>query len=227
MRPSSYPRMLAPLPVWMRPRIGRLQHHHPRPLRVPAGYLRTSAPVPAPRSLSSHRPFSKAGLERTIYSVVSQRYPALEYIVQDGGSSDETADVLRQFAPFLTRWASDVDSGQADAINRGFESTTGSIMAWLNSDDLFLPGSMPYVARYFVEHPEVDVVYGHRLLIDESDAGIGAWILPPHNDLALAFEDYIPQETLFWRRAYLGRSRRACRQRLWVCARLGLATPIS
>lgn len=201
MRPSSYPRMLAPLPVWMRPRIGRLQHHHPRPLRVPAGYLRTSAPVPAP-TISLVTPSFQQGrfLERTIYSVVSQRYPALEYIVQDGGSSDETADVLRQFAPFLTRWASDVDSGQADAINRGFESTTGSIMAWLNSDDLFLPGSMPYVARYFVEHPEVDVVYGHRLLIDESDARIGAWILPPHNDLALAFEDYIPQETLFWRR---------------------------
>jgi glycosyltransferase involved in cell wall biosynthesis len=193
--------MLARLPGWMRPRIGRLQHHHPRPLQVPAGYSLASAPVPAP-TISLVTPSFQQGrfLERTIYSVVSQRYPALEYTVQDGGSSDETGDVLREFAPFLTRWVSDVDTGQADAINRGFESTTGSIMAWLNSDDLLLPGSLPYIARYFVQHPEVDVVYGHRLLIDESDARIGAWVLPAHSDLALVFEDYIPQETLFWRR---------------------------
>ena len=62
----------------------------------------------------------------------------------------------------LTRWASEPDEGQADAINRGFRNTTGEIMAWLNSDDLLLPGTLSYVARYFAEHPGVDVVYGNR-----------------------------------------------------------------
>jgi glycosyltransferase involved in cell wall biosynthesis len=140
-------------------------------------------------------------LDRTIHSVVNQRYPALEYVVQDGGSSDQTLDVLRSFDRLLTRWVSESDNGQADAINRGFRGTTGEIMAWLNSDDLLLPGSLAYVSRYFSEHPEADVVYGDRLLIDEEDGQIGAWILPRHDDLALTLADFIPQETLFWRRS--------------------------
>ena len=201
MTHDPYRRMLARLPVWMKPRIGRFEHHDPRPLQVPAGYSRTSPPIPAP-TMSLVTPSFQQGrfLGRTIYSVVSQHYPALEYVVQDGGSSDETVDVLRQFAPSLRRWASEADTGQADAINRGFEETTGTIMAWLNSDDLLLPGTLAYVARYFAEHRDVDVVYGHRLVIDENDARIGAWILPTHSDVALTFQDYIPQETLFWRR---------------------------
>ncbi len=108
--------------------------------------------------------------------------------------------MLRRFDALLTRWTSESDDGQADAINRGFRGTTGEIMAWLNSDDLLLPGSLAYVACYFVRHPEVDVVYGHRLLIDERDSRIGAWVLPRHDDAALTVADFVPQETLFWRR---------------------------
>jgi len=132
--------------------------------------------------------------------VLSQQYPALEYVVQDGGSSDETLEVLKHFEGSLARWGSEPDKGQGDAINRGFRDTTGELMAWLNSDDLLLPGSLAYVARFFVEHPEADVVYGHRLIIDENDGQIGAWILPRHDDRALTLADYVPQETLFWRR---------------------------
>jgi hypothetical protein len=86
------------------------------------------------------------------------------------------------------------------AINRGFASTTGEIMGWLNSDDLLLPGALAHVARYFADHPEVDVVYGNRLMIDANDGQIGAWILPGHDDDALTLADFVPQETLFWRR---------------------------
>ena len=139
-------------------------------------------------------------LERTIYSVVSQQYSGLEYVVQDGGSSDETLEVLRRFGPLLTRWVSEADNGQADAINRGFNKTTGDVMAWINSDDLLLPGSLAYVARFFADRPDVDVVYGHRLMIDENDCHIGTWTLPRHDDLVLTLADFIPQETLFWRR---------------------------
>ena len=73
-------------------------------------------------------------------------------------------------------------------------------MAYLNSDDLLLPGSLAYVAGYFAAHPEVDVVYGHRVMIDEHDRQIGSWVLPRHDDEEIALLDFVPQETLFWRR---------------------------
>ena len=74
-------------------------------------------------------------------------------------------------------------------------------MAYLNSDDMLLPGALHYVARYFATHPEIDVVYGHRVLIDEYDQEIGRWVVPPHDDDILSWADYIPQETMFWRRS--------------------------
>jgi len=74
-------------------------------------------------------------------------------------------------------------------------------MAWLNSDDLLLPGALACVANYFARHPEVDVVYGNRLLIDEDDMEIGRWILPGHDNEVLSWVDYVPQESLFWRRS--------------------------
>ena len=186
---------------WTKPRLGRLQHYEPRPMRLPRRYFNETPPTPAP-TISIVTPSFEQGrfLDRTIYSVVSQRYPSLEYHVQDGGSSDETLAVLARFESVLSSWASEVDAGQGDAINRGFEHVTGEIMAWLNSDDLLLPGSLAYVGRYFAANPDVDVVYGHRLMIDENDGQIGAWILPRHDDHALTLADYIPQETLFWRR---------------------------
>src|SRR5262249_3756343 len=112
-----------------------------------------------------------------------------------------TVEILRRFEPMLSSWSSERDDGQGDAINRGFDQSSGYIMAWLNSDDLLLPGSLAYVARYFEHHPDVDVLYGHRIMIDHNDAQIGAWILPAHDDLMLTLADYVPQETLFWRRS--------------------------
>jgi GT2 family glycosyltransferase len=189
------------LPSWTGPRIGRLQHHAPKPLRIPASYLRAQPPERAP-TITVVTPSFQQGrfLERTIYSILSQEYPRLEYVVQDGASSDRTVDVLHRFGPYLTRWASEPDKGQTDAINRGFHGTTGEIMAWVNSDDLLLPGCLAYVARFLVDHPDVDVIYGYRLMIDEDDRRIGTWITPAHDDHALAIADFVPQETLFWRR---------------------------
>ena len=186
---------------WTSPRLGILRHHPPEPLRVPTRYLRTEPPRDAP-AISIVTPSYEQGryLERTLYSVLNQNYPRLEYVVQDGDSSDETREVLSHFDGSLSHWACEPDDGQADAINRGFAHTSGEIMAYLNSDDLLLPGSLAYVARYFAAHPRVDAVYGHRILIDEHDRQIGVWMLPRHDDRTLTFADYIPQETLFWRR---------------------------
>jgi GT2 family glycosyltransferase len=183
------------------PRLGVLRQHPAVPLVVPTSYFTTEAPTPAP-TISIVTPSFGQGhfLERTLYSVVNQNYPTLEYVVQDGGSTDDTVDVLRRFEGSLSDWASEPDDGQSDAINRGFARTSGEIMAYLNSDDLLLPGALAYVARYFAEHPDVDVLYGHRLMIDEHDGHIGSQILPRHDDKELTLLDFVPQETLFWRR---------------------------
>jgi GT2 family glycosyltransferase len=186
---------------WTSPRLGILRHHIPEQLQVPSSYLRTSPPLNPPR-ISIVTPSYEQGryLGRTVYSVLNQHYPELEYFVQDGGSHDETRDVLERFDDELSGWVSEPDDGQADAINRGFAHTNGEIMAYLNSDDLLLPGSLAFVSRYFSEHPDVDAVYGHRFVIDEHDRQIGAWVLPRHDDEMLSLADYVPQETLFWRR---------------------------
>src|SRR5258706_8672796 len=77
---------------------------------------------------------------------------------------------------------------------------TGELLAWLNGDDILLPGALDYVVYFFETHPSVDVVYGHRIVIDPTGNEIGRWVLPPHSDRVLSWIDYVPQETLFWRR---------------------------
>jgi glycosyltransferase involved in cell wall biosynthesis len=139
-------------------------------------------------------------IERTVNSVFQQQYPKLEYLIQDGGSNDGTVEILKKHEDRLKRWESAKDAGQSDALNRCFQLTSGAVMAYINSDDLLLPGALHYVARYFAKHPDVDVVYGHRVLVDEYDQEIGRWVMPPHDDEILSWADYIPQETMFWRR---------------------------
>jgi glycosyltransferase involved in cell wall biosynthesis len=184
------------------PRIGSLRQHPPRPLMLPRSYFRTVSPD-EPLTISIVTPSLNQGrfLERTLTSVIQQRYPALQYVVEDGGSTDESIEIIRRLEALITSWRSAEDLGQADAINRGFAHTSGEIMGWLNSDDVLLPGSLAYVAGYFATHPDVDVVYGDRLLIDEDDQEIGAWVLPAHDDSVLRITDFVPQETLFWRRS--------------------------
>jgi glycosyltransferase involved in cell wall biosynthesis len=186
---------------WSTPRLGVLWQEAPCPLTVPKSYLRITAPQPAP-SISIVTPSFQQGkfLERTIDSVISQRYPQLEYIVQDGGSTDESRAILERHEHSLAHWESGPDGGQANGVNLGFSRSSGEIMAYLNSDDILLPGSLAFVARYFRDHPEVDVVYGHRILIDSEDRRVGLWVMPPHDDEVLRWADCVPQETLFWRR---------------------------
>lgn len=184
------------------PRLGNLYQHAPRPMCIPMQYGQAIALTGTPKISIVTPSYSQASfIARTIDSILNQNYPNLEYFVQDGGSTDGTVDVLHEYSGRLAGWASAPDGGQSHAINLGFAKTSGGIMAWLNSDDILLPGALAYVADFFTRHPEVDVVYGNRLLIDENDMEIGRWILPGHDGNALSWADYVPQETLFWRRA--------------------------
>ena len=184
------------------PRLGNLNQYAPVPLRVIPTNINLTLLDNFP-TISIVTPSFRQGhfIERTLRSVLSQKYPKLEYFVQDGGSQDNTIDILKAYTGKLLGWKSEKDSGQSQAINLGFANTTGEIMAWLNSDDLLLPGTLAIVADYFSKHPEVDVIYGNRLLVDENDMEIGRWILPGHDSDVLTWVDYIPQETMFWRRS--------------------------
>jgi glycosyltransferase involved in cell wall biosynthesis len=177
-----------------------LVQHPPQRLRVPRSYLSNTPCRHAPSFTIVTPSFNQAQfIQRTVDSVFNQGYPRLEYIVQDGASTDGTLEVLERYAGLL-RYVSESDDGQADAVNRGFAGTTGEIMSYLNSDDVLLPGALAYVANYLAAHPHVDAVYGQRYLIDTDDGVVGRWVTPPHDDVVLRFADYVPQETLFWRR---------------------------
>lgn len=183
------------------PRIGRLRHHPPKPLAVPGRYLRAPELADPPLiSIATPSLNQAPHIESTIRSALDQGYPRLEYIVQDGGSTDGTAEVLERYRSQLHDVEIAPDEGQSEAINTALARAGGDLLGYLNSDDLLLPGSLAYVARYFARHPEVDVVYGHRVLIDVQGREIGRWVLPPHDDEILSWADYVPQETLFWRR---------------------------
>ena len=187
--------------VLFRPKLGSLKHHKPRQLALPRHYYCTEPPKSHPVISIVTPSLNQAQfLARTIESVLNQGYSRLEYVIRDGASTDGTKELLEGLSHPALTWESAPDGGQADAINVGFRKTTGEIMAYLNSDDLLLPGCLNYVAGFFDDHPEVDVIYGHRVLIDDQDREIGQWILPQHDSEALQWVDYLPQETLFWRR---------------------------
>ena len=116
----------------------------------------------------------------TLASVVGQEHPNLQYAVMDGGSKDGSQDVIAKHFQHLSVFVSEPDKGQSDAICKGFSKVSGDIMAYLNSDDMLMPGVLRYVEEYFQNHPEVDVVYGHRVIVDENGMQIGRWILPLH-----------------------------------------------
>jgi glycosyltransferase involved in cell wall biosynthesis len=149
-----------------------------------------------------------AFLGQTLFSVLTQDYPHLEYIVMDGGSTDDSADLIRAVADKLAYWCSEPDAGQADAVGKGFDRAQGDILGWLNSDDVLLPGALSKVADYFQQHPEVDAVSGGGYYIDVEGrpltAGFDSYTLgvaATFDRLRFYEQDGIFQPATFWRRS--------------------------
>jgi glycosyltransferase involved in cell wall biosynthesis len=138
-------------------------------------------------------------LEATIRSVLLQGYPDLEYIIVDGGSSDESVEIMRKYERYLSYWVSEKDHGQTDAINKGLVKTTGAYLGWLNSDDLYIQGAFGKVISAFLSHPESIVVHGNRVLIDAADRVFGCSPLPAFNPPLTGFN--VCSETAFWKRS--------------------------
>lgn len=185
---------------WMR--LGVLLQYAPEPLQIEP-LPRKKLPSSSLPSISIVTPsYMQADyLEATIESITDQNYPRLDYIIMDGGSTDESSEIIKRHASHIAYSESKPDKGQADAVKRGFIKSTGEIMAWLNSDDLYLPGLLHLVGEYFSQNPDVDVIYGNRIIVDEHGDEVGRWILPGHDGEMLLWNDYIPQETMFWRRS--------------------------
>lgn len=184
-------------------RLGDFHHYAPRPMLIPAHYYKTELKTQDAPRISIVTPSFNQGhfIGKTIHSVISQGYPNLQYIIQDGGSTDDTWRIVEGVRSQLAYYEFRSDRGQSHAINLGFNRSDGDIMAYLNSDDLLLPGSLNYITNYFAAHPDVDMVYGHRVIMDENDNEIGRWVMPPHRNEVLRWVDYVPQETMFWRRS--------------------------
>jgi len=182
--------------------LAKLQQYSARELQ-PESFPQPASRIRWPRICIATPSYQQAPfLERTILSVLDQNYPNLAYGVQDGGSTDGSAELITRYLTRLTHAESRPDQGQSDAIRRGFAKLfpeTKDIMGWLNSDDTLMPGALHYVGAYFARHPEVDVVYGHRVVIDEQDREIGRWFMPKHHADTLKWFDLVPQETMFWR----------------------------
>jgi GT2 family glycosyltransferase len=142
-----------------------------------------------------------AYLEQAIRSVLEQGYPEVEYMVMDGASTDGSVDVIRKYSSRLAYWASDKDSGQADAINKGMRRAKGEIVAWLNSDDYYLPGAIEAAVAALEANPQAMLVYGNMLAVDQAGQTINQLRYRPLtlNDL-LCFQ-IIGQPAVFMRRA--------------------------
>ncbi len=136
---------------------------------------------------------------RTVESVLSQGIPGLDYVVMDGGSTDETVAVLRGYGDRL-RFRSEPDKGQPDAVNKGIAATTADVIAWINSDDVYSPGAFQAVLEVFEAHPDVDVVYGDADHIDVDDTVIEPYPTAPFGLEVLKERCILCQPAAFIRR---------------------------
>ena len=139
-------------------------------------------------------------LEETIQSVLGQSYPNIEYIVMDGGSTDGSVEIIKKYTDKIAHWFSEPDAGQTDAINKGFAIARGEIMAWINSDDTYLPNAVADVVAFLSQHPSIGLVYGDANFIDASSKVIGKFNALQTNYARLKRGGvYIPQQAAFWR----------------------------
>jgi glycosyltransferase involved in cell wall biosynthesis len=140
-------------------------------------------------------------LEQTILSVLNQNYPNLEYTIMDGGSGDNSLETIRKYQKYLTHWESNPDSGQSAALVDGFRRSSGDILAYLNSDDVYVPGALKRVGEYFKRNDSTQFIYGDCLMIDPGNATIRRlYPIDFDKDIFLFDNHIIQQQAAFWRR---------------------------
>ncbi len=147
-----------------------------------------------------------AYLEHTIQSVLGQGYPDLEYWIMDGGSTDGSLEIIRKYESQLTGWVSERDKGQADAINKGLRQSSGEVVAWLNSDDMYAPGVLSAVAQFFDSNPGIGMVYGDAASFDQDGHPLNELASDDWGLEGLVAFNIICQPAVFIRRAALDKA---------------------
>jgi glycosyltransferase involved in cell wall biosynthesis len=142
-------------------------------------------------------------LEKTILSVLNQNYPNLEYIIIDGGSTDNSVEIIKKYSHKLTYWVSEKDNGIYDALQKGFDKTTGGIMAWINADDMYHRNSFFIVSEIFSNFSCVKWLLGASVTWDEYDRGVDVSHSRKFTKYDFLMGDYrwLQQESCFWRRS--------------------------
>lgn len=165
----------------MIPSTDKVQPHSPRVTIVTPSYNQASY------------------LEQTINSVLDQCYPNLEYIIIDGGSTDGSVEIIQRYERSLSYWVSEPDRGQGHAINKGWQRATGEVIAYLNSDDVYLPGAVTASARFLFENPDTDLVYAGIRHMDENGTVFNLVDAPAFALSRLTQSCFIQQPTVFLR----------------------------
>jgi len=144
-------------------------------------------------------------IEETILSVLGQNYPNLEYFIFDGGSTDNTIDIIKKYEKEITYWESKKDKGQSHAINKGFEKSTGEIIGWLNSDDLYMPNTLCFISEQVKRHND-KIYFGNCVHYSEGDEGViaeGSDVVNISKKIVLENADFIIQPSSFWTKGIL------------------------
>ena len=169
--------------------------------------MKTPSSIALPR-ISVVMPAFNPGrfIARALDSLAAQDYPDLEAIVVDGGSSDGTAELLRRrpartCSSGITRWISEPDNGQTHALNKGYDAATGEIFGWLNCDERYGLGALQLVGEAFARDPTLDIVFGHRVVVDRDGREVGRMRLPAMHprSYALYASGLLFSDTTFWR----------------------------
>jgi glycosyltransferase involved in cell wall biosynthesis len=142
-----------------------------------------------------------AYIERTILSILNQNYPNIEYIIIDGGSVDNTVEIIEKYSDKISYWVSEKDSGQSNAINKGFRISSGEIVAWLNSDDFYTAGILKKIATIFLENEKANIISCQTIRIDESGNFIRQADVPSTSFNDIFFWNYhLPQPGTFFKK---------------------------
>jgi len=139
-------------------------------------------------------------IEETILSVIGQGYPNLEYIIIDGGSTDETVDIIKKYEKHLTYWVSEKDNGQSHAINKGFSMASGEIFGWLNSDDMYLPSTFSFIAG-LIDVRKTGIYFGNCIHFKETEEAFisyGSNVIKAHAQDKLVNSVFVIQPSSFW-----------------------------